>query len=47
MTSKYQEIYQRSIKDPQNFWSEVAESIFWYKKPSKILDTTNPLVFNL
>ena len=42
MTSKYQEIYQRSIKDPQSFWSEVAESIFWYKKPSKILNSDKP-----
>ena len=42
MRSKYQEIYQRSIKDPQSFWSEVAESIFWYKKPSKILNSDKP-----
>jgi len=42
MTSKYQEIYQRSIKDPGSFWSEVAENIFWYKKPSKILNSDKP-----
>jgi len=24
MESKYQEIYDRSIQDPQGFWSEVA-----------------------
>ncbi len=42
MASKYQDIYQRSIKDPQSFWSEVAENIFWYKKPSKILNSSNP-----
>ena len=34
MGTKYQEIYQRSIKDPEGFWSEVANDVFWYKKPS-------------
>jgi len=42
MTTKYQEIYQRSIKDPQDFWSDVSNDIFWYKKPSKILNSKNP-----
>ena len=42
MGTKYQEIYQRSIKDPEGFWSEVANDVFWYKKPSKILNSDNP-----
>ena len=42
MTTKYQEIYQRSIKDPKDFWSEIANDIFWYKKPTKILNSDNP-----
>jgi len=42
MTTKYQEIYQRSIKDTKGFWSEVAKDIFWYKKPTKILNSDNP-----
>ena len=42
MASKYQEIYQRSIKDAESFWSEVANDIFWYKKPTKILNSDNP-----
>ena len=42
MTKKYQSIYERSIKDPKAFWSEVANDIFWYKKPSKILNSNNP-----
>ena len=42
MTSKYLEIYQRSIKDTEGFWSDVAKDIFWYKKPSKILNSDNP-----
>jgi len=42
MTSKYQEIYQRSIQNAADFWSDVANDIFWYKKPSKILNSNNP-----
>jgi len=42
MTTKYQEIYQRSIKDAEGFWSEIANDIFWYKKPTKILNSDNP-----
>jgi len=42
MATKYQEIYQRSIKDAKGFWSEVANDVFWYKKPSKILNSDNP-----
>ena len=32
---KYQEIYNKSINEPKKFWSEIAEDIFWYKKPKK------------
>ena len=42
MSTKYQEIYQRSIKNNKEFWSEVANDIFWYKKPTKILNSSNP-----
>ena len=42
MGTKYENIYQRSIQDPENFWSEIANDIFWYKKPLKILNSSNP-----
>jgi len=42
MTTKYDQIYQKSIRDKETFWSEVAEDIFWYKKPTKILNSINP-----
>ena len=42
MGTKYQEIYQRSITDPERFWADIANDIFWYKKPSKILNSENP-----
>ena len=30
--SEYQELYKKSILDPENFWTEVAERITWFKK---------------
>ena len=42
MSSKYTEIYRKSIEKPEDFWSKVADDIFWYKKPSKILNSDNP-----
>jgi propionyl-CoA synthetase len=35
---KYEDIFQRSIKDPEGFWADAAESITWYKKWDKVLD---------
>ncbi len=35
---QYQQMYERSIKDPQGFWGEQAEQFFWHKKWDKVLD---------
>ena len=42
MNIKFKEIYNNSIKEPEKFWEEVSKDIFWYKKPSKILNKSNP-----
>ena len=42
MKKKFSEIYQNSIKNPENFWQEVSNDIFWFKKPTKILNKSNP-----
>lgn len=31
-----------SIKNPDKFWGKIAEELFWFKKPEKILDKSNP-----
>ena len=41
MTNLYDEAYQKSLKDPDAFWGEAAESCFWYKKWDKVLDDSN------
>ena len=42
MTGRFDEVYQRSLKDPDGFWAEAAEDIAWYKKWDKVLDDSNP-----
>ena len=42
MSNNFQEIYEQSINNPEKFWQEAAEDIFWFKKPTKILNKTNP-----
>jgi len=34
----YQKEYRRSISDPQNFWSEVAQNFRWFKKWDETAD---------
>ncbi len=35
---QYKEMYDRSIKDPEGFWGEVAEDFHWEKKWDKVRD---------
>jgi acetyl-CoA synthetase len=38
--AKYQEMYARSIKDPNGFWAEHAKRIDWIKPFTKVKNTT-------
>ncbi|MCW5693629.1 MAG: acetate--CoA ligase [Pseudolabrys sp.] len=38
--AKYEEMYARSIKDPNGFWGEQAARLDWIKKPTKVKNTT-------
>jgi propionyl-CoA synthetase len=42
MAGKFDEIYARSINDPEGFWAEAAEDVHWYKRWDKVLDDSNP-----
>jgi propionyl-CoA synthetase len=37
----YEEVFRRSIDDPNGFWGEAAENITWVKKWDKVLDDSN------
>src|SRR5258706_5063064 len=38
--AKYEEMYQRSVKDPNGFWGEQAKRIDWIKPFRKVKNTT-------
>ena len=40
--SKYKEIYENSINKKEEFWKNISNDIFWYKKPTKILNSDKP-----
>ncbi len=41
---QYRKMYDRSIKDPDAFWAEIAENFHWYRTWDKVrsFDFTNP-----
>ena len=42
MSRKYKQIYEDSINNKEEFWKNISNDIFWYKKPTKILNSNNP-----
>ncbi len=38
--AKYEEMYRRSVEDPEGFWGEQAARIDWIKPFTKVKDTT-------
>jgi len=38
---KYNELFQKSINDPEGFWGDAAEAITWTKKWDRVLDDSN------
>jgi propionyl-CoA synthetase len=32
------EVYEASIKNPEEFWKKQAENVHWHKKPTRTLD---------
>ena len=38
---KFQQIYNQSIENPEEFWQKNSDDIFWFKKPTKILNKSN------
>jgi propionyl-CoA synthetase len=40
MEHPYEDLYRRSIQDPEGFWAEAAEAIHWERKWDRVLDDT-------
>ena len=45
MSKKFKEIYDQSINNPENFWQEASNDIFWFKKPVKSMLINDDFVF--
>ncbi len=45
MKKNFNQIYLDSIKNPEIFWQEVSNDIFWFKKPSGILNKSTPPLY--
>jgi propionyl-CoA synthetase len=42
MTSRYDDVYRRSLADPDGFWSEAAAAIDWDRRWDRVFDAANP-----
>ncbi|MBY6006636.1 hypothetical protein KUV62_22115, partial [Salipiger bermudensis] len=38
--AKYDEMYARSISDPEGFWADEAQRLDWMARPTKIKNTS-------
>jgi propionyl-CoA synthetase len=38
----FDEVYDRSLADPEGFWGDAATAIHWDSPPEKVLDDSNP-----
>ncbi len=38
--ARYQDMYERSVKDPQGFWAEHGKRIDWFKPYTRVKDTS-------
>jgi acetyl-CoA synthetase len=42
---EYEDLYRRTIENPEDFWAEMAGELEWFKKWDKVLDDSNPPFF--
>ncbi|HWW47803.1 MAG TPA: propionyl-CoA synthetase [Xanthobacteraceae bacterium] len=42
-TSRYHEVYARSVQDPEGFWGEAAQAIDWIEPAKKVFDPSQGL----
>ena len=42
MFGAYEAAYNAWLQDPEGFWAQAAESIHWYRRWDKVLDTSRP-----
>ena len=40
--AEYEQMYRRSVEDPESFWAEAARELHWFKPWDKVLDWNLP-----
>jgi propionyl-CoA synthetase len=40
--TSYEEVYARSLRDPEGFWATVADDVFWRRRWDRVLDDSRP-----
>ena len=38
MKNSFAQIYNDSLQKPEEFWKDISEDVFWFKKPTRILN---------
>lgn len=39
---EYDQVFKKSIEEPEEFWGGVADEIDWYKPFTRAMDNSNP-----
>jgi acetyl-CoA synthetase len=42
--AEYEQMYRRSVEDPESFWAEAARELHWFKPWDKVLEWNEPWV---
>ncbi|HXG04729.1 MAG TPA: propionyl-CoA synthetase [Candidatus Binatia bacterium] len=42
MKTLYDEVYARSLRDPEGFWAQAAEDLFWDRRWDRVFDDSRP-----
>jgi propionyl-CoA synthetase len=45
MRSQYDEVYSRSLRDPEGFWAAAAEDLYWERRWDRVFDAARPPYF--
>ena len=45
MKNSFNKIYQETIQNPEEFWKNVSDDVFWFKKPTRILNKSTPTFY--
>lgn len=39
---EYDDVFKKSVEDPEGFWGELGDEIDWYSPYTKVMDNSNP-----